>query len=220
MKKKLILLPMLFLLTGCNVLNLNNNPIDVIVDNIISNKKVTNVVFEGYKYYIPKGIKYIDKKDYNAILKDKNNNYYLYIDAIAYYHKTALNYQKDYNAFYYKEISRGSKKGFIEIMQKDNLYNITIVYNYGKIEVTSKENNLNETIAKSMIMLSSITFNDNTLATLIGENALNYKTENFTLFKDEKDPERFSSLLEEYSTTYDFDETIYDEDNIFIEEGQ
>lgn len=217
MKKILILLLLTLFLTGCNILNLEKSSIDTIIDAVIANnKKTTNMVFAGYKYYIPKGLKYIEKKDYNAILAHQNIHYYLYIDAIAYYHQAKINYQENNKAFYYKELSYNNTKGFIEIIKKDTFYNITIVYNYGKIEVVSKQKDLNEVIANSMIILSSITFNDNVLATLIGENILNYKEQKYTLFKTQKDQDNFLEYIEEYDTYYNFESEIPDEDNINI----
>jgi hypothetical protein len=56
--------------------------------------KIYNVYYEGYKYYLPKGMSFVDKEEYNAILKDGNNNvYYMYVDAISYYHKVKNDYE-------------------------------------------------------------------------------------------------------------------------------
>ncbi len=217
MKKVLILLLLSLFLTGCHTLNLEKSSIDTIIDTIlISNNQATNVVFDGYKYYIPKGLKYVEKKDYNAVLALRDIRYYLYIDAIAYYHKANIKYQKNSEAFYYKEIINKNTQGFIEIIQEGDYYQITIVYNYGKIEVTSKEKDLNEVIADGMIILSSITFNDKVLASLIGENVLNYKEQKYTLFNTEKNQDDFLEYIEEYDTYYDYDVDIPDEDNIDI----
>lgn len=217
MKKVLILLLLSLFLTGCHTLNLEKSSIDTIIDTIlISNNQATNVVFDGYKYYIPKGLKYVEKKDYNAVLALRDIRYYLYIDAIAYYHKAIIKYQKNSEAFYYKEIINKDKQGFIEIIQEGVYYQITIVYNYAKIEVTSKEKDLNEVIADGMIILSSITFNDKVLASLIGENVLNYKEQKYTLFNTEKNQDDFLEYIEEYDTYYDYDVDIPDEDNIDI----
>ena len=88
MKKKIFILTLLMLtITGCT--NLNNQSLDELTDTLLSNKtKLTNNVFEGYKYYIPKGLRLITKDEYNASFLDEyNNQYYFYIDVISYYNK-------------------------------------------------------------------------------------------------------------------------------------
>ena len=79
MKKKLLILAILLLtLTGCT--NLNTLSLDSLTDTLLSKDvNLTNNVFDGYKYYLPKGLKLISKDEYNAILKDEyNNTYYFY----------------------------------------------------------------------------------------------------------------------------------------------
>ena len=86
MKKKIILLIISILaLTGCT--NLTNMSIDELVDVMLEkNTKLSNNVFDGYKYYIPRGLKLLEKDEYNASLKDEyNNTYYFYIDVVSYY---------------------------------------------------------------------------------------------------------------------------------------
>ena len=87
MKKLIVLLSILVLLvSGCSINQLDNN-ITTNIDTILSEKvNVYNVNFEGYKYYVPKGLKFVTKNDYNALFRDKyNNKYYLYVDIISYY---------------------------------------------------------------------------------------------------------------------------------------
>ena len=86
MKKKILFLSLLcFVVTGCS--NLSNKSIDELLPILLkSNTKHCNVIFDGYKYYIPKGIKFVTKDDYNAVLLDENNrSYYFYSDVIRYY---------------------------------------------------------------------------------------------------------------------------------------
>ena len=95
MKKLLVLLSILTLLTGCTVTKINKDSIDKVIDSVMKkDSKLKNVHFEGYSYYVPRGIRFVDKKEYNAILKDEyNNNYYLYVDVISYYHKVKEKYK-------------------------------------------------------------------------------------------------------------------------------
>ena len=96
MKKKItILLIALLTLTGCT--NLTDMNIDEIVDVMLSDTRtLSNNVFDGYQYYIPRGIKFISKDDYNASLKDEyNNTYYFYIDIISYYNEEKIDYTEN-----------------------------------------------------------------------------------------------------------------------------
>jgi len=82
MKRRIILLFLvMFLLTGCSVTKLDNTNISKNMKTLLSkNSSMFNVFYDGYKYYLPKGVMFIDKNEYNALLKDRNNNkYYLYV---------------------------------------------------------------------------------------------------------------------------------------------
>ena len=107
MKKLLILLSISVLfITGCSVTRLDSNDLLKNVDNLLSVKvSMYNEFYEGYKYYLPKTLKFIDKDEYNAILQDRNNNrYYLYIDAISYYHKIENNYDINSDSYYCQSV--------------------------------------------------------------------------------------------------------------------
>ena len=89
MKRLIVLLSIVtILVTGCSINKLDNNDIGKNIKTLMSEKnKLYNVNYEGYKYYLPKGLGFLDKDDYNSVLKDrKNNKYYLYVDIISYYH--------------------------------------------------------------------------------------------------------------------------------------
>ena len=94
MKKKLLILTLSILaLTGCT--NLSNASLDEITNTMLSSKSsLANTVFDGYKYYVPRGLRLVMKNDYNASFLDEyNNTYYLYIDIISYYNKEKLDYK-------------------------------------------------------------------------------------------------------------------------------
>ena len=96
MKKVIVLLSIITLVaTGCSVKELSRDDFKENIDIVLAGKNNTyNVNFEGYKYYVPAGMSFQNKEEYNAILRDKNNNlYYLYIDVISYYHKTPIKYE-------------------------------------------------------------------------------------------------------------------------------
>ena len=72
MKKLLILLSISVLfITGCSLKKLESDNIEKNMDSLLSTKvSIHNEYYEGYKYYLPKSLSFIDKDDYNAILKN------------------------------------------------------------------------------------------------------------------------------------------------------
>ena len=110
-KKKIILLALLILtITGCT--NLNSLDLDTLVDTLLEkDSNLTNTVFDGYKYYVPKGLRLIEKNEYNASFKDEyNNTYYLYIDVISYYNKENVEYKVNNKAYFSKKLNYDNKK--------------------------------------------------------------------------------------------------------------
>ena len=203
MKKLIVLLSIVtVLVTGCSVYKLDNNNIGKNIKTLMSEKvKMYNVYYEGYKYYLPKGIGFIDKEDYNAILKDRNNNkYYLYIDAISYYHKIENKYEIKNDTHYSKILNYNGKTGYIQIDKVDDKYFIQFVYNYAKMEAYVKEEDLVDVITNMCLILRTVKYNDAVLESLIGENKLNYKEEDYTLFKANSSKESFLDVVERDET--------------------
>ncbi len=162
MKKKIILLIISILtLTGCT--NLTNMSTDEVVDVMLKNDtNLSNNVFDGYKYYIPKGLRLLEKDEYNASLKDEyNNTYYFYIDVISYYNKEEVEYKVNNKAYFSKELDYNDKKGYLEItkIEDTDAYFIEYMYNYGKIEAFVKENEIKSAIINMSSVLKSLEFN-------------------------------------------------------------
>ena len=60
-RRALLAIVMILLLTGCTVVRINTDSIDTIVDVLLSkDNNLYNRVGRGYKYYIPRGVTYID----------------------------------------------------------------------------------------------------------------------------------------------------------------
>ena len=76
MKKIIVLLSIVLLsITGCSIRRLDDKNIDKNINILLSEKvNMTNVNFEGYNYYVPIGLKFLTKEDYNAVLKDRFGN--------------------------------------------------------------------------------------------------------------------------------------------------
>lgn len=198
MKKIFLLLCLVVLLTGCNIETINNDNIDLIIEKVLMKDiDLANSYFSGYKYYLPRGLKIVNKKEYNAKLVSGKNSYYLFVDVIAYYNKIQPKFTPS-NSYYSKELNYNNKKGYIEITEYKDLYFIEIMYNHAKIEALVSYEDINETIINSCYVLSSIQFNDNVIETLIGDNVLDYKETLFDIFGPNKDTDGFLDYSEEY----------------------
>ena len=113
MKRLIVLLSIVTLfITGCSVTKLDSSDIGKNMKNLLSEKvKLYNVYYEGYKYYLPKGMSFVDKEEYNAILKDNDNNiYYMYVDAISYYHKVKNDYEVNEKSHYSRKLEYNKRK--------------------------------------------------------------------------------------------------------------
>lgn len=214
MKKIKLLLICILLLTGCNITKVKENTIDdIIISSIKRDTKISNTYFKGYKLYIPRGVKVLDKNEYNMKLSYNNNSIYIYVDAISYYHKINIEINKNTESYFQKEFDYNSKKGYIEINKVDDKYFLGMYYNYTKVESYIKEEDLEEVIMQIGIVISSLKFNDNALETLVGENTLDYKEESFNLF-DTKKNSNFLEYIDEYDNYNENNDTKQDEDTI------
>ena len=225
MKKKIIILMISILtLTGCT--NLTAMSIDQVVDVMLEeNTKLANNVFDGYKYYIPKGLKLITKDEYNASLKDEyNNTYYFYIDVVSFYNKEDVEYKVNNKAYFSKELDYNDKKGYLEItkIEETDAYFIEYMYNYGKIEAFVKENEIKSAIINMSSVLKSLEFNRTVLESLIGNNVLDYKEDTYDVMKPKGSTATKDTYLE-YEEKYGIYEGYGDnntsEDRIEIEEN-
>ena len=202
MKRLIVLLSIVLLLTGCSFKVLNNNNLSYNMKYLLNEKvKLYNVYFEGYKYYLPKGMRSIHKDDYNAVLKDKDNNkYYLYVDAISYYHKVKNDYEINEKSHYSKVLNYNKKTGYIQIDKVDSKYFVQMVFNYVKMEAYVLPKDLTNVVDNMCIISRSVKFNDKVLESLIGENILDYKEEEYSLFKADSSKEKFLDVVEREET--------------------
>ena len=103
--KKIILLFLLLLISGCSVVRIDTNNIDNIISVVLSkNNSLYNQVGQGYKYYIPRGVSYIDTNELNQKLYYNGIYYYLYVDVVSYYYQTNVEYKENKDAYYSKKI--------------------------------------------------------------------------------------------------------------------
>lgn len=169
--KKILILLSVFIISGCSLQN-NSSDLTYVkedINDIITNKsKYTNTSGIGFKYYKPRDFSLLEDKDFNHVLLNNGNKYYLNIDINAYNSKFKSEYQIDPLLYYSDTISNGDIFGYIEVRKEKNSYfYLKMLYNYSCIEVSVKENELNSAINSSMIILSSMRYNDNVIASFI-----------------------------------------------------
>ena len=187
--KKIIAFILVLMLCGCTVVRIDTSNIDTIVDVVLSkDNNLFNRVGKGYKYYVPKGVTYVDTNELNEILYSNGNYYYLYIDAIGYYNSREDEYEIDKDAYYSRVIKKedGFKSnGYLNVLKRGDKYHIEFIYNYSKIEAVVDEYELNDTILNSAYILSTVKFNYDIIALMLNEEYFTSGEEKFELFKDE-----------------------------------
>lgn len=204
--KKLIIVACLLLLTGCTIVRIDTNNLDNTVNIILSKKNdLYNRVGKGYKYYVPRGVTYIDTNELNEKLYSNGTYYYLYIDAVSYYHNISKSYKENKNVYYSRKISINKKEGYLEINKRGNKYLIEFMYNYAKIEALVDEKNIKETILNSSYILSTVKFNNNVIKLMLNENYFINKEEKYNIFKTKKQD---SGDFLEYDADYDPEEDV------------
>ena len=198
MKRLIVLLSIVVvLMTGCSVYKLDNTNISKNIKILLSHdSKLHNVNYDGYRYYLPKGVSFVNKDSYNALLKDMNNNrYYMYVDVISYYHKKENDYEISDDSHYSQRLDFNKKTGYVQIDEIDDKYFIQFVYNYVKIEAYVTKRDLTDSITNICYILRSVRFNDSVIESLIGENALDYQEEDFSLFKADSSKESYMEVI-------------------------
>ena len=184
MKKGLFLLLILFLITGCKNINKSSYE-DLIASGLYENDKISfkNKTSQGYSYYLPKGLIVVEDLNNNLTLKSEKYNMYLYVDIISYYHKIKDIYKENSKSFYSKKIENGDKFGYLEInLMENDKYLIEIMYNYAKIEVIVNNKDINEMLSYAISLLGSISYNDEIIANMVGDDILNYNENEYNIF--------------------------------------
>ena len=196
--KKILLLGCLLLLCGCSIVRIDTGSVDNIVSVVLSkNNDLYNQIGKGYKYYVPRGVSYIDTNDYNDVLYSDGNYYYLYIDVISYYYNVSKEYIEDQNAYYSRKIDINGKQGYLEINQQDNgRYFIEFMYNYAKIEVEADRDDINDIVLNTSYILSTVKFNDNVIKVIFDEDFL-VSEEKYDIFTSKKETDNFLKLEDE-----------------------
>ena len=199
MKRVLLLLVSIILLFGCTKnVDFKEKDIDNLFNTYLSeDTSLVNQVSNGYKYYIPTGVKLLKSSNYNEELCYNGNTYYLHVDVINYYYKTRIEYEEDESLYFSKKLSYNNKEGYVEITKKDEQYLVSIYYNYAKIETYTNEKDLKNTIINLCYLLNSIKYNDSIIAFTVGEDNMEFKEEDFIFFTPKED-KNFIDYINEY----------------------
>ncbi len=197
-KTLLLVIPLIILLSGCTVVRIDTTSIDNTISVVLSkDNKLYNRIGKGYKYYVPRGVTYIDSNELNDKLYSNGNYYYLFVDAIGYYYKIETDYQKNPNAYYSKVIDIDGKVGYVEINQIDEEYFVEFIYNYSKIEAIVSEEDINDVILDASYILSTVKFNNDIIKLMLNEEIFTNREEKYDRFESKKDSENFLEYVGE-----------------------
>ena len=212
MKKTFLIIVICLLVCGCT--NINKSSLDkILTDSLNSELKFYNVRRNGYKYYVPKGLKVITRNDYNEIISDDTYKYYMFVDVLSYYNEINFDYIKKSDVYYSSVLKYKDNFGYLEIKSFDNdKYLIEIMYNYAKIEVMVEKSDINKSVAYSISVLSSIKYNDNVIKNILGDNKLKFNEEQFNIFETADTKSNYLNYVEKYDN-YD-DSEVHDNDFI------
>ncbi len=197
MKKLIILIVCFTLLCGCT--KINNDNINNIINSVVSSDNDrANQYRNGYKFYLPNNLSTIKIDDKNNVFKENDIKYYMFVDIVSYYHKVENKYQVNEKAYYSSLINYNNKSGYVEVNVKNDKYLIEIMYNYAKIEVIVNSNDIASAITNSLIILTSVNYNDDIIDNLLEEDVLNYSEETFNIFETNSNDSNFLKVVEEY----------------------
>lgn len=213
MKKIIVLLGAIVLFTGCTIVRIDTQNIDNTMNVVLSkDNKLYNRIGKGYKYYVPRGVNYIDTNELNEKLYSDGNYYYLYIDAISYYHKKKYQFKENKNAYYSKKINQNGKEGYLEINKQGNQYFVEFMYNYAKIEALVPKKDLNVVILNASYILSTVKFNNNVIKLMLNETYFINKEEKYDIFTSKKETKNVLEYESDKKNKKEKDDTSLEQD--------
>ena len=196
-KKKVSILSILMisiLLTGCTIVRMDTKSIDTIIDVILSkDNNLYNHVGKGYKYYIPRGVSYIDTNDFNDKLYSNGNYYYLYVDVIGYYYNQKVLYEEE-TSYYSRYIDMNGKEGYLVIKEQNGKYYIRFMYNYSLIETIVDKGDINDAVLDATYMLSTVKFNPNVVKLMIENTDIASREEKYDIFTSKQENNYFKLI--------------------------
>ena len=212
MKKVIVIILFMFLLTGCT--NVSKLSYDQILGNISTRSNRDNTYRTGYSYYLPRNMRVRSSTLYNEVITDSKYKYYLYVDLVSYSKGVVKDYKVNNNAVYSKSINYDGKFGYAEInLLKNDKYLVEIMYNYAKIEVIVEKEDINKSVTNAMIVLSTITYTDDIVKNLLSIDEVTSSEEKFSVFDEDASDSNFLEVYKEYGN-YEGDDKVPDLDVI------
>lgn len=201
MKRIAIALFSILLLTSCSIIDISKEkPMNIINDTLEKEISLYNNVFEGYKFYAPRGLKVIDKNKYNCKILSNDSTFYLYVDVISYYYKIKKQYVIEKDKVLSSEVKYDGKFGYVEVTEVKDKYFVEFMYNYSKIEAYIPKKDLNLSLLNMTYILSTMNYNDKVIETLIDEDKLDFKEEKIDIFESKSKKDNFLEALKKYDT--------------------
>lgn len=218
MKRIIFVFVSVLLLAGCTVIDFQEESVEEIITTIVEKDvDLYNNVFEGYKFYVPRGLKVINKSNNNIEILSDNDTFYMYVDIVSYHYKTKKTFEPSNSNYLSKELRFNDKLGYIDITELHNKYFVEFMYNYVKIEAYIEKEKLNEVILNMSYILSSVQYNDMVINTFVGENSFDYKEEKFDIFESKRDNSSFLEYIEKYDNYNEEKDEKKDEDMLDFE---
>lgn len=182
--KKLFLITIciLVLTTGC--VNIQKASIDDLITTTVHSKyKLYNHVNRGYKYYLPRELISMKQDEYNEIIKSKYYDYYLYVDLVRYFNHAEESFEVNNGNYYSRLLQTEDKSGILNIKQvAEDEYLIQVNYNYANIEVRVREKDIHTSLVNALVIVSSISYNDAIIKSLLEQNTLTSPDEQVKVF--------------------------------------
>ena len=202
-QKSIILFLLIFLFTGCSIVDISSNDYLKNINTIIKrNNKYTSDNAIGYQYKLPASVTKIESNEFNEVLKSNNERYYLYADVVSYYYKTKIEYKVDKKAFLSSKLEYKDKYGYVEVNEDNGKYYVEMMYNYSKMESYTSKENLKDTLNNMAYILSSIKYNDKVIENMLGDEKYNLSAnQKYNIFDvKKKDTSTFLKYESEYDT--------------------
>ena len=103
---------------------------------------------------------------------------------VSYHNRIIEKYEENKTSYVSMQIDHEDKFGYLEINKmKDGKYLVEIMYNYAKIEVIVNDEDINVVVSNALSVLTSISFNDKVLNTLLNEEISQFKEYEFNIFE-------------------------------------